>query len=156
MPRFSEDEVSTLGQTLTVEDELNIRQLLARYPRFLDNRDIDGYVAAFAPDAVIEMETGTVDQFREVRGHAAIRAMLEGLFTRGPGTPWQLRHLVGEPVIEPSERGCRAHSYCVIFRVGGDSPSVASVGDYTDDCVRLDDGRWVFARRRMVFRPFLG
>ncbi|MBV9134293.1 MAG: nuclear transport factor 2 family protein [Chloroflexi bacterium] len=145
-----------MESTLTVEDQLNVRQLLARYPRLMDTRDADGYVDAFAPDAVIEMETGTIDQFREIRGHNEIRAMIEGLFTRGPGTPSRLRHMVGEPVIEPSEKGCRAHSYCVIFRVGSDSPSVASIGEYTDDCVKLDNGRWVFARRRMVFRPFLG
>lgn len=148
-----------MGQTLTVEDQLSVRQLLARYPRFLDNRDVEGYLDAFAPEGVIEMETGVTDgvsQFREVRGQTEIRAMLEGLFNRGPDTPSQLRHVVGEPVIEPSDHdGCEAHSYCVIFRLGADGPSVASIGEYTDECVKLD-GRWVFARRRMVFRPFLG
>jgi 3-phenylpropionate/cinnamic acid dioxygenase small subunit len=151
-------ETSTLAHTLSVEDQLNVRQLLARYPRLMDTRDLEGYVDAFAQDAIIEMETGIVDgvsQFRQVRGHNEIRTMMEGLFSRGPGTPSRLRHVVGEPVIEPSAEGCSAYSYCVIYRVSSDSSSVASVGEYTDDCVKLD-GRWVFARRRMVFRPFLG
>lgn len=151
-------ERSTLPHTLTVEDQLNVRQLLARYPHLMDTRDLEGYVDAFAPDGVIEMETGIVDgisRFRQVRGHSEIRAMMEGLFSRGPGSPSRLRHVVGEPVIEPSTEGCKAHSYCVIYRVDSDSSSVASVGEYTDDCVKLD-GRWVFARRQMVFRPFLG
>ncbi len=147
-----------MAHTLSVEDQLNVRQLLARYPRLMDTHDLEGYVDAFAPEGVIEMETGIVDgisQFRQVRGHTEIRTMMEGLFTRGPGTPSRLRHVVGEPVIEPSPEGCSAYSYCVIFRVGSEGSSVASVGEYTDDCVKLD-GRWVFARRRMVFRPFLG
>ena len=143
---------------MNVEDQLDIRQLLARYPRCLDNRDVEGYVNVFAPDGVIEIETGIVDgapQFREIRGHDEIRAMVEGLFTRGAGTPSRLRHLVGEPVIEASDAGATAHSYCLIVSSGSDSASVASIGEYTDHCVNLN-GRWVFAKRRMMFRPFLG
>jgi hypothetical protein len=65
-----------MAPPLTVADQLNIRQLLARYPRCLDNRDVESYVNAFAPDSIVEMETGIVDgvpQFREIRGHAQIR-----------------------------------------------------------------------------------
>src|SRR5919199_436943 len=153
------------GQALTLEDQLAIRQLLARYPRAMDNRDVEGYVSAFAPDAIIEMETGIVDgvsQFREVRGREQIRAMIEGLFNRGGDMPApklaerpRLRHFVGEPVIEASDGGCRANSYCLIVRAASESASVASIGEYTDDCVKLN-GQWVFAKRRMVFRPYLG
>jgi hypothetical protein len=152
-----------MAQPLTIEDQLEIRQLLARYPRSLDTRDVEGYVHAFAADGIIEMETGIVDgvpHFRGIRGHDQIRAMVEGLFHRGGDMPPpverpRLRHLVGEPVIEASDAGCRAHSYCLIVRAGSDGASVASLGEYTDDCVKLN-GRWVFAKRRMVFRPFLG
>jgi hypothetical protein len=152
-----------MAPPLTIADLLAIRQLLAQYPRWLDNRDVEGYVNAFAPDAIIEMEAGTVDgvsQLREVRGHDEIRAMVEALFNRGESVPSpagrpRLRHLVGEPVIEVSPLGCRAYSYCLIVRAGSDSASVASIGEYTDDCVKLN-GRWLFARRRMIFRPFLG
>ncbi|MBV9578877.1 MAG: nuclear transport factor 2 family protein [Chloroflexi bacterium] len=153
-----------MTEPFTVADQLEVRQLLARYPRCLDNRDADGYAGLFAPDGVVEMQTGIVDgvaQFREVRGNAAIRAMVERLFTpSGPmaaaeSTRPRLRHVVGEPVIEASAEGCTALSYCVILRTSGEGASVASMGEYTDECVKVE-GRWFFGRRRMAFQPVLG
>src|SRR5437764_10423697 len=120
-----------MPEPLTVADQLDIPQLLAHYPRCLDNRDVEGYVNAFTPDGVIEMETGILDgvpQFREVRGHDQIRAMVEGMFHRGGSPPPpegrpRLRHLVGEPAIECSAEGCRAYSYCLIVRAAVDNAS---------------------------------
>jgi hypothetical protein len=57
-----------------MSDLSDLRRLLALYAQRLDDRNVDGLVALFTPDAQVELPTGTF------RGHAKIREWLEGYF----------------------------------------------------------------------------
>jgi hypothetical protein len=126
---------------VSAHDEL--RQLLQRYARAADERDVDGLRTLFHPEAEID----------GVRGLLPLDAWLETM--RGPQAFPVSMHLMGEPliVLDPAagDRPPRASldTYAVVFQVGDRD---AGQGDmtigmrYRDEAV-LHDGGWVFQRR---------
>ena len=116
------------------DDQVAITQLLARYCLALDQDDVEGCVALFAPDAVYEVFGRSFD------GHDGIRRMMKA----APGG----LHLGGPPVIEmvgPDAARTR-QNLLFVDRTSGVSRSVV----YTDELRRSEAG-WLIARRRCQF-----
>jgi len=65
--------------TPTTDDLTTPAALMRAFTRRLNERDLDGLVALYEPDAAFEPEPGTV-----VHGHAEIRTALTGLLTLEP------------------------------------------------------------------------
>ena len=110
--------------------------LVARYARYLDSGDLDGYVSLFTPDAVL---------FGEHNGRDNIRAYVATVMQRRAGDPAVRKHFVGLPTIDGTSERVTVHSYLMWVRFGSDSPA-AGAAEYIDECVKRD-GRWLFQTR---------
>jgi ketosteroid isomerase-like protein len=116
-----------------------LRALLQRYARAVDERDIDTLTSLFHPDAVV---TGT-------GGTQPLEEWLKTM--RAPRAFPQSMHVICEPLIALDEAGATAtlDAYAIVHQL---SEPASGTGDlilgmrYLDDAV-VHRGRWVFARR---------
>ena len=83
---------------LSVEDRLDIMELLVRYGRTLDTKDAAGYAALFAPDAVRVTNNGAKTQ----HGRAEIEADIQQSIDNWRTT---IRHFLGPALIEGGGMG---------------------------------------------------
>src|SRR5262245_20484839 len=97
-------EMSALT-TLSVEDRLDIMELMLRYGRTLDTRDAPGYAALFAPDAVRVTNNGAKVQHGRAEIEADIQQSMDGWRTT-------IRHFMAPPIIEGGDGSrCTVRSY---------------------------------------------
>ena len=119
-------------------DRAAIADLLARYARAVDARDLAAVASCFTADAVYE---GSL-------GHGTIADAVAAL-ERAMARYQRTLHLLGAPVIEVDGDRGRAETYCVAYHRTADAtgPRDLTVGvHYRDDVVR-HDGRWRICRR---------
>lgn len=123
---------------LSVEDELAIRQLIARYNHAIDSGDGPAYAAAFTDDGVLD-----VGDF-VVTGRDALYAFAESfaVTVRAP------RHIASNLVIEGDGDRAELRAYVQLYSLDGTPPrqEVRASGIYTDTLVK-EDGGWRFVRR---------
>jgi uncharacterized protein (TIGR02246 family) len=130
---------------LSVEDRLDIMELMIRYGRTLDTKDAAGYAALFAPDAVRVTGNGTKTQ----HGRAEIQADIQESMDNWRAT---IRHFMAPPLIEGGDDGrhCTVRSYVQEMVDVPEGPCyVSQVAEYQDICVKLD-GQWYFQERTIV------
>ncbi len=117
-----------------------LRELLQRYARAADERDIATLAALFHHDA-------------EITGAGGTQTLLAWLETmRAPRAFPSSMHVIGDPLIVLDEGSDRAtlDTYAVVYQL---SDPASAAGDltlgirYLDDAVLLEDG-WVIRRRR--------
>lgn len=122
---------------MTPHDE--IRALLQRYARAVDERDLEALAALFHPDAEIA----------GARGAQSLREWLEAI--RAPRTFPSSMHVVGDPLISYEEGSGEASvdTYAVVYQLGdsGSGQSDLTLGMRYLDRVVVDNGRWVIVRR---------
>jgi len=116
----------------------DIRQLMQRYARAVDDRDVEGLAALFHGDARI---AGT-------RGEQTLEQWLDTM--RAPRSFPTSMHVLGEPLISDDGSGrADVDTYAVVYQLGDQA---AGQGDLTlgmryRDQVVVDRGRWVIERR---------
>jgi ketosteroid isomerase-like protein len=129
-----------------VSDEQMIRETLARYVRYADERNAPGWGALFAEDALFMPRSGG-----EFLGRAAIRMWFEELF-RAKGAGNHSLHMCGNHEIASNGQTAVATSDVVVFERNGEEPwTVCQVNRYVDRLVRNEMG-WLFAERRIEGR----
>jgi hypothetical protein len=119
-------------------DEL--RNLLQRYARGADERDVDALGVLFHPDAVVA----------GARGTQTLAAWLDSM--RAPRTFPSSMHVLGDPLItlDSSGQSGTLDTYAVVYQLGdgaGGQQDLTLGIRYLDDVVR-HDGRWVILRRQ--------
>jgi hypothetical protein len=128
-----------------LEDERQIRNLLARLSHLADRGSVDEYLELWMPDGVWE---GSADA---ARGTVELRARIERYRAsgiQGPGT--DTRHVSTTRFVElHGADAAHADSYFVYFAEVSGRPRPARVGRYVDDLAR-SGGQWRLARRRIV------
>ncbi len=120
-------------------ERLAIDQLVAGdYPRALDARDWDAYVATFTADGELSLGAQTV------KGPAGIKGLLNGL----PAEP-RVIHVISN--LSYAIDGDRATGGAYWQDIGvGDSPhGVLAAGHYVD-ALRKVNGAWKFTKREIV------
>ena len=135
---------------LTADDQLSIRDCIARYAWALDTGDVDGFVACFASDG--ELVWDSFEEDLRWAGSAALRHFAD--FFRSLPSSAGRQHHVSNIVIEASEGGARARSYAAVAVRQGDGPHVLHMMGWYEDELRLERGRWCLARR--VIRDWSG
>jgi len=137
-------------EPLTAEDQLAIRDVIARYAWALDTGDVEGFVACFAADGVLVWDAfETPDRWR---GHAALRHFAS--FFRDQPSSAGRQHHVTNIVITGCEGGARAKSYAAVALRQGDGPHLLHVMGYYEDRFLREDGRWCLAER--IIRDWSG
>jgi hypothetical protein len=119
-------------------DHDQLRDLLQRYSRAADARDIDVLRTLFRPESVID----------GARGVLTVEPWLDAMAT-GPA-PRASMHMIGEPLIEVDGDEARLDTYAVVYQVGDGSPAQPdrTLGiRYLDVAVRGDRG-WQFRHRQ--------
>jgi hypothetical protein len=136
--------------------KLEIRELLERFMRYVDDRDGTRLVALFDQDAVLQL-SGTVYSGREELA-ALFSASASGppdqLAWTEPGEllkqPGSL-HISSNPVIEVDGTSAQAETdFFVIKRDETGRARISLAGRYRDRLSRNEDGRWVITNRTGV------
>ena len=127
-----------------LESRAEIHNLMLAYGRTLDNRDFQGFADLWAADA--EYVQGSAPP---AKGPAAIRALMEGAFSRNSaGVREPNFHVFFNQAIGPIE-GDRATAFSrsAFVAPGADGKlDVVIAAHYTDAFIR-QAGRWKFLRR---------
>ncbi len=128
---------------LRVQDELEIRNLIARLAHLADDGDLDAYLEQFTEDA-----TWGGGRHPIRRGHAEIREGVlarQGLGHMGPAS--ESIHVVTTTVVEIRGDGAIARSVYHYYRdVASATPTLHSLGVYSDRFRRTAAG-WRLAER---------
>ena len=127
---------------LSMQDRLDVMDLVARYAECVDSGEAAGYAALFTQDGVVEHSAGRVS------GRAEIHAWVATLAQEGRvGRQSKLKHVMGLPVIRGDGAKATARTYVTIPRhLDSGEIVIRFVGTYFDDCLKLD-GTWLFAKR---------
>jgi 3-phenylpropionate/cinnamic acid dioxygenase small subunit len=127
---------------MSIEDRLEVTDLLARYAECVDTADIEGYADLFLPEGIVEHSGGSV------RGRDAIRVWVAGLEKEGRiGPKSNLKHFLGLPVIRGDGQRCTARTYVLNPRqMETGEISTRLAGTYRDEIVK-QDGRWQIEKR---------
>jgi len=123
-----------------------VRDTIARYTWCGDFGDVEGFVACFTEDAVLEIKNGPV-----FAGHDGVRRLARGEGSPatdgdgGAGSASPLHHHVSSVRIEIEDRElARAWAYFLVLGPVG----IDHWGRYADELVPVGN-RWLFRRRRV-------
>lgn len=123
---------------LTVEDQLEIQQLYARYNHAIDSGNGEGWANCFTTDGVFTSGGGGTFEGRE-----ALAAFAVGFAAR-----MKARHWTNNLVLEATDDGASGACYLMLYVLGPkEAPAkVVTTGIYDDALVRTPEG-WRFSRR---------
>ncbi len=121
-----------------IEDQLAIRELVARYNYAIDEGRAEEWVATFVPDGTFESTAlGT---------HTGAEALLT--FARGYIAAFSGRHCTSDFVVEVD--GDEARSRCYLIAVNNAAaPIISTTAVYEDVLRRTPDG-WRFVHRKVA------
>src|SRR3569623_899428 len=139
-----------MAGTSSADDQLAIRDTIARYAWALDTGDVDGFVACFCRDGVLVWDA--FEDAERWQGAEALRHFAE--FFRSLPSSAGRQHHVSNTLIQPCEEGARSRAYVAVALRQGDGPHLLNVMGYYEDLLRREDGRWRLAER--VIRDWSG
>ena len=128
-------DADALQRTL---DQLEIRELVARYNYAIDEGRPDDWVATFVPDGTFESTA-----LGKHTGPAALHAFATGYSAAVTG-----RHCTTDFVIDLDGDEARARCYLVLINNAG-TPAVSVTAVYDDVLRRTADG-WRFVHRKVT------
>lgn len=130
---------------MSAEDELAVRNLVARVAQYADGPDVDAYVNLFTHDAVWDMPGAPRQGQEEIRAGSDER---RAAGTIGPGS--HTRHVVSTIAVTVDGDKATADSVWQFYAYTNAAPRLQLMGTYRDDLVRLD-GEWKLAHRTITF-----
>ena len=126
---------------LSVEDQLDIQQLYARYNHAIDAGKGDSWAACFTSDGTFK--SGPID----LAGSAKLSEFATAFPTR-----IKARHWTNNLVIEPAEGGAKGSCYLLLLRLTpGEQPPAGMVTTaiYNDTLAKVG-GEWKFTSRTVA------
>ncbi len=127
---------------LTVEDRLDIMQLMAEYNFAIDRREPEGYADCFTADGAMRAGGKPLAE-----GRAALLALVEA---RRQAGGIQMRHWVDNVILSGDADTARLRCYIKAYDVaGGTVGAPILMGEYDDRLVKLG-GAWKFKERNLT------
>ncbi|PFG73047.1 nuclear transport factor 2 family protein [Tepidiforma thermophila] len=126
---------------LSVEDQLAIQQLYARYNHAIDSGNGAAWAACFTPDGRFSSASGTFE------GREQLEAFGNAFATR-----MKARHWTNNLVLDGDGETASGSCYLMLLRLApGEQPpaSILVTAIYRDELVRTAEG-WKFASRTVV------
>lgn len=147
MTSTDRDRESTSTTTELLEDDRQIRNLVARLAHLADYGDLDEYMTLFTDDATWDLPGGRCDGAAAIRSDRESRRAAGG---QGPGTDTRHMNTTLWVDVDGSDVAT-AHSYFVFVRDAGSSPTVALTGRYLDTFRRTSAG-WKLSSRTITLQ----
>ncbi|HUK32852.1 MAG TPA: nuclear transport factor 2 family protein [Vicinamibacterales bacterium] len=139
----SRDTQSTIAFVQRLQDTEDIRNVLIRYGRLLDARDLEGYANLFARDG--EWSGGFGDG---KGGPVGILAFMKAQINPSPSAqPPASYHVMSNFLIDVHGDTATAWSRWTFMSVDRDNKAVVSQGGHYDDTLVRENGEWKFKRR---------
>ena len=129
---------------MSADDELAVRNVVARVAQYADGPDVDAYVALFTPDAVWDMPGAPRQGHAEIRGGSEERRAAGQI---GPGS--NTRHVVSTMAVRVHDDQAVADSVWQFYVDTNTAPRLQLMGTYRDELVRMN-GEWKLAHRRIT------
>lgn len=126
---------------LVAEDELAVRQVIARMNQALDTHDYNLYASFYASDAVF------TSRFGDAEGRDAIEAVME----MARPLIMNKRHVSGNLIINGSGDTAVVKSYLTVFEREADLSFVGSAINV--DTLKKRDGKWVVVLHESTLDP---
>ena len=127
--------------TLAAADRLAILEVITRVDEAASRRDADGYVALFAPDAVLDGTQGRHAGREELRASVGPIWAAEGAATL---------HLTLNPVIEPGPSDDQAVARSVLLIIDPSAPPALRHAAAITQELRSAGGSWLISRRTVA------
>lgn len=127
--------------SLSIEDQLQIQQLYARYNHAIDSGRGDAWAATFTADGVFSSANGTFAGTSQLAG-----------FADGFAKQLKARHWTNNLVLESEGGAVKGSCYLILLRLTpGERPPAAILATaiYNDELVN-DGGQWRFAKRTVT------
>jgi hypothetical protein len=122
-----------------LEDQLAIRELVARYNYAIDEERPEEWVATFVPDGTFESTAlGT---------HSGADALLA--FAKGYIAAFEGRHVTSDFVVTVNGDDATARCYLIAVNAKTAPPSILTTAVYDDVLRRTPDG-WRFVHRKVT------
>jgi uncharacterized protein (TIGR02246 family) len=131
-------------------DRLAIRELVDAYAHCADRRDAEGQMALFTEDCrfLVFMDYGSADPTQELRGRESLAPVFDNLNTYAV-----TMHFNGQSTVSLDGDRATGESYCLAHHlsIGEDGQRTMMTASirYLDAFAR-QDGRWLFAERRLM------
>ena len=132
----------------TLKDQLDIKELAARFEKAFDDGDMDAHMATWAQEMSFTSPFGSYDTREDYRG------WVEGFYNQMSEQYGGTRHVMANHEITVDGDTATMTAYLIIFgRNGGDTPQpvVAGTAAFTDDRLERIDDQWRFTHRTLVF-----
>jgi hypothetical protein len=127
---------------LSVEDQLAIQQLYAKYNHAIDSGNGAGWADTFSSEGVFSSATGTFTGSEQLSG-----------FASGFAARLKARHWTNNLVLEGDGKKATGSCYLVLFRLTpGEQPpaSILTTAIYHDELAKGPDGAWRFTKRTVT------
>ncbi|MEO8540141.1 MAG: nuclear transport factor 2 family protein [bacterium] len=127
---------------LSVEDQLSIQQLYAKYNHAIDFGKAAEWAATFTPDGVFNSGNGTFAGTEQLTG-----------FCSGFATQLKARHWTNNLILEGDGARATGCCYLALYRLtpGQQPPAgVLITGIYNDELAKGPDGAWRFTSRAVT------
>jgi len=140
---------AAVSDSLSLEDERDLRALAAGYATSVDRRDLAAFLAVFAPDGVLRVfDPGVVDEPRSVmRGAEEMARVIDRISVYDATF-----HFLGHATYAASEGGATGEVYCTarhLTRTRHGATEFTMLIRYLDRYAVVD-GRWRIADRAVV------
>lgn len=134
------------------QDRAEIEDLMARYLFAMDYNDFDSYADLFIEDGELEFAVGSTIGRENIRAMAkSFKERIATVYKDEDGNPAVLRHVLAHTTMRIE--GDRAWVRAFWFEMANDGPGkslkMGTFGIYEDEVVR-QDGRWLYAKRRIL------
>ena len=139
---MSDDLELLAARVARLEDERDIRDLMARYAHCIDHHRADEWVDCFTPEGRFEVRRPGAEA-RVITG----RDELSGFAGARPDEGVPTKHFTSQIVIDMDGDTATGRCYFALLSDVGGDPTLFFYGRYLDEIVRGGDGCWRFASR---------